>query len=152
MIAPFFYKKQFTSTLLKSATILFVVCFFLYLPFSRQPDYFDSEKTPAIIIKKEGRIFAEFTEYGKYYYLPLDSKIYQSRIGERVEVIYELRAPAHAKIYTMWGYWFIPVELAWSFGAFSVLIGIAYATTHRPHPTAIEEQLKGVDAPKKKYK
>ena len=36
-------------------------------------------------------------------------------------------------------------------GAFVVLLSVAYATTHRPHPNAIAEQLKGTDTPKKKY-
>ena len=90
-------------------------------------------------------------EYGKLYTIQVDSLTYHSRIGARVEVIYELREPAHAKINQAWRYWIIPEELAWSFGAFVVLLGVAYATTHRPHPSAIAEQLKGADAPKKKY-
>jgi len=137
--------------LLKSAIILFVVCFLLYLPFSRQPDYFDSDTAPAIIKLKEGHIVAEYSEYGKLYTIQVDSLSYHSRIGARVEVIYELRGPAHAKINQAWGYCIIPEELAWSFGAFVVLLGVAYATTHRPHPNAIAEQLKGTNAPKKKY-
>jgi hypothetical protein len=137
--------------LLKSAIILFVVCFLLYLPFSRQPDYFDSETAPANIKLKNSHIVAEYSEYGKYYSIKVDSMTYHDRIGARVEVIYELRDPANAKINKPWGYWLIPEELAWSFGAFIVLLGVAYATTHRPHPSAIAEQLKGADAPKKKY-
>ena len=137
--------------MLKSSIILFVVSFLLYLPFSRQPDYFDSDTAPAIIKLKEGHIVAEYSEYGKLYIIQVDSLTYHSRIGARVEVIYELREPAHAKINQAWGYWIIPEELAWSFGAFVVLLGVAYATTHRPHPNAIAEQLKGTNAPKKKY-
>ena len=137
--------------MLKSSIILFVVCFLLYLPFSRQPDYFDSDTAPAIIKLKEGHIVAEYSEYGKLYTIQVDSLTYHSRIGARVEVIYELREPAHAKINQAWGYWIIPEELAWSFGAFVVLLSVAYATTHRPHPNAIAEQLKGTNAPKKKY-
>ena len=84
--------------MLKSAIILFVVCFLLYLPFSRQPDYFDSETAPATIKLKDGRVVAEYSEYGKYYAIKVDSMTYHNRIGARVEVIYELREPAHAKI------------------------------------------------------
>jgi hypothetical protein len=133
--------------LLKSAIILFVVCFLLYLPFSRQPDYFDSETAPAVIKMKSGSMVAEYSEYGKYYSIKVDSITYHNRIGARVEVIYELREPAHARLNQAWGYWLIPEELAWSFGAFVVLLGVAYATTYRPHPNAIAEQLKGTDAP-----
>ncbi len=137
--------------MLKSAIILFVVCFLLYLPFSREPDYFDSETAPATIKLLEGKLVAEYSEYGKYYFIKIDSVTYYNRIGERVEVIYELREPAQAKINKLWGYWLIPVELAWSIGIFTVLLGVAYATTHRPHPSAIAEQLKGAEGPKKKY-
>ena len=116
-----------------------------------KPDYFDSETAPANIKLKDSHIVAEYSEYGKYYSIKVDSMTYHDRIGARVEVIYELREPANAKINKPWGYWLIPEELAWSFGAFVVLLGVAYATTHRPHPSAIAEQLKGADAPKKKY-
>ena len=152
MKAPLFCKKNnYLNILLKSAIILFVVCFLLYLPFSREPDYFDSDTAPATIKLMDGNRVAEYSEYGKDYSIKVDSMTYHDRIGDRVEVIYELREPAHAKINQAWGYWIFPVELAWSFGAFVFLLGVAYATTHRPHPSAIAEQLKGADAPKKKY-
>ena len=96
-------------------------------------------------------LVAEYAEYGKNYCIPVEVKQFKNRIGSRVDVIYELRQPAHAKIYQPWGYWLIPVELAWSFCMFAVLLGVAYATTYRPHPNALAEQLKGADAPKKKY-
>ena len=35
--------------MIKSSIILFLTCFILYLPFSREPDYFDSETAPAVI-------------------------------------------------------------------------------------------------------
>jgi len=141
--------------MIKSAVILFLTCFLLYLPFSRVPDYFDSETAPGMIIK-EGtgsatKIMAVYSEYGKEYKLELDSAEYASKIGKKVELIYELSDPQKAAVSRLWGYWLIPIELAWSFGVFSVLLGIAYATTHKPHPSAIAEQLKGEEAPKKKY-
>jgi hypothetical protein len=141
--------------MIKSAIILFLTCFLLYLPFSRVPDYFDSETAPGIIIKKGAgpgtKIMAQYSEYGKDYKIELDSAEYASKIGKKLEVIYELSNPQKAVVNKFWGYWLIPIELAWSFGVFAVLLGIAYATTYRPHPSAIAEQLKGVDAPKKKY-
>ena len=141
--------------MIKSAILLFLTCFLLYLPFSRVPDYFDSETAPGIIIK-EGRgpvtkIMAVYSEYGKEYKLALDSAEYASKIGKKLEVIYELSNPQKAVVSKFWGYWLIPIELAWSFGGFAALLAIAYATTHKPHPSAIAEQLKNDDAPKKKY-
>jgi hypothetical protein len=123
----------------------------LYLPFSRHPDYFDSETAPAIIQYKGDTVVAAFSEYGKPYYLPLNKLDYRKRVGEKVEVIYELRDPQNAKINTPWGYWFLAEELAWSIGLFFVLLGIAYATTHRPHPDALAEQLNYKAENKTKY-
>ena len=141
--------------MIKSAIILFLTCFLLYLPFSRVPDYFDSETAPGIIIKEGSgsgiKILAQYSEYGKEYKIELDSANYASKIGQKLEVIYELSDPQKAVVNKFWGYWLIPIELAWSFGGFTALLAIAYATTHKPHPSAIAEQLKGDDAPKKKY-
>ena len=141
--------------MIKSSIILFLFCFFLYLPFSREPDYFDSETAPGIIHNvgsaSSTKIIAVYSEFGKQYSIPLDPVQYAKRVGEKIELIYELSNPQKAVEHKIWGYWLIPIELAWSFGVFAVLLGIAYATTHRPHPSAIVEQLKVDDAPKKKY-
>lgn len=137
--------------MLKSSLILFLTCFLLYLPFSREPDYFDSETAPAMIVQEGDSIVAQYNEFGKPYHIALDKGVYRTKIGNKIEVIYELSHPEKAAVNKLWGYWLIPIELAWSFGIFSVLLGIAFATTHRPHPSAIEEQLKSEDAPKKKY-
>jgi len=94
---------------------------------------------------------AVYSEYGKAYKLELDSADYASKIGQKLIIIYELSVPEKAVVNKWWGYWLIPTELAWSFGGFSALLAIAYATTHKPHPSAIAEQLKSDDAPKKKY-
>lgn len=137
--------------MIKSAIILFLSCFLVYLPFSRQPDYFDSETTPALIQKSGDSIVATYSEFGKAYLIKLDKSSYQNRIGEKIEVIYELREPANAKINTPWGYWFIQNELLWSFGIFVVLLGVAYATTHRPDPSSLAEQLNVKNEHKTKY-
>lgn len=137
--------------MIKSSIILFLTCFFLYLPFSREPDYFDSETAPATIVASGDRVVALYTEFGKPYTLQLDKQIYASKIGKRIEVIYELRHPEHAAINQAWGYWFIGKEMAWSFGVFAVLLGIAFATTHKPHPDALAEQLNYKQENKTKY-
>jgi hypothetical protein len=137
--------------LIKSSIILFLVCFFLYLPFSREPDYFDSETAPAIIIKEGGMVFAKYNEFGKAYTLKLDSTYYGNRIGQSVEVIYELSHPEKAAINKAWGYWFVGKEIGWAFGVFAVLLGIAFATTNKPHPDALAEQLSFKETIKTKY-
>jgi len=127
--------------MIKSAIILFLSLFFVYLPFSRTPDYFDSEITPALIEKRGNKIVASFTEDGKTYLLPLAKEMYKNKLGERVEIRYELNQPEHAKINEAWGYWWVPSELAFAAGIFIVLMGVAYATTHRPDPASLNEQL-----------
>ena len=137
--------------MIKSAIILFATCFLLYLPFSRNPDYFDSETAPATIQMQGDSLVAAYSEYGKPYYLKLNKLAFYNRIGEKVQVIYELREPANAKIYKAWGYWLLRDELLWSFGIFTILLSVAYATTHRPHPDALREQLNYKEENKTKY-
>ena len=79
--------------MIKSAIILFITCFLIYLPFSREPDYFDSETTPAYIVQRGDKIVAVYNEFGKPYILALDKQVYGSKIGQRVEVRYELSHP-----------------------------------------------------------
>jgi len=137
--------------LVKSSIILFLTCFFIYLPFSREPDYFDSETTPAIIVVKGGTVVAAYNEFGKPYDLILDKQLYGASIGQKVIVRYELSHPEKAVINKAWGYWFIGKEIAWSFGIFAVLLGAAYATTNQPHPDALAEQLNYKQENKTKY-
>jgi len=84
--------------LIKSVLILFIFCFLSYLPFSRTPDYFDSDITPALIEAKGDSVFAVFKEAGKQYQVALDPTSYKSKLGSRIEIRYELSAPQHAKI------------------------------------------------------
>lgn len=137
--------------MVKSSIILFLTCFFIYLPFSREPDYFDSETTPAIIVAKGESVVAVYNEFGKPYDLILDKRLYGASIGQKVIVRYELSHPERAVINKAWGYWFIGKEIAWSFGIFAVLLGAAYATTNQPHPDALAEQLNYKQENKTKY-
>ena len=113
----------------------------VYLPFSRTPDYFDSVTTPALIETKQGVVVAVFNESGKTYRVPLDQKQFQSKIGTRVEIRYELSAPEHAKLNQLMGYWLVPKELLGAFGILIFLLIAAYATTHRPDPASLREQI-----------
>ncbi len=137
--------------MIKSSIILFITCYFLYLPFSREPDYFDSETAPANIMMQGDTVVAKYTEFGKPYTLKLDKQLYASKIGAQVEVRYELRNPEKAAINQAWGYWFIGKEMAWSFGIFAILLGVAFATTNKPHPDALAEQLNYKEENKGKY-
>jgi len=113
----------------------------VYLPFSRTPDYFDSEVTPALIEGKSDSVFAVFNESGKTYRVQLDQKRFQSSIGSRIEIRYELSAPEHAKVNQIIGYWIELKELIGAILILLVLLIAAYATTHRPDPSALKEQI-----------
>jgi hypothetical protein len=112
-----------------------------YLPFSRTPDYFDSDITPALIEAKNDSVFAVFQESGKQYYVALDPSTYQSKIGSRIEIRYELSAPQHAKLNQVIGYWLEPKEVIGAFCILIVLLIAAYATTHRPDAASLKEQI-----------
>jgi hypothetical protein len=127
--------------LIKSVLILFIACFICYLPFSRTPDYFDSDITPALIEARNGGIFAVFKESGKQYQVALDASLYQSKIGSRIEIRYELSAPQHAKLNQVIGYWLEPKELLGAVCILIVLLIAAYATTHRPDAASLKEQI-----------
>ena len=127
--------------MIKSVIILFLFCFLSYLPFSRTPDYFDSVTTPALIEAKNGKVQAVFKEAGKQYQVLLDPNSYQSKIGTRIEIRYELSAPQHAKINQALGYWLEPKELLGAVCILIVLLIAAYATTHRPDAASLKEQI-----------
>ena len=127
--------------MIKSVLILFFFCFLSYLPFSRTPDYFDSVTTPALIEAKNGKVQAVFQEAGKQYQVVLDPSSYQSKIGTRIEIRYELSAPQHAKINQALGYWLEPKEVLGAVCILIVLLIAAYATTHRPDAASLKEQI-----------
>ncbi len=127
--------------MIKSVLILFIACFIVYLPFSRTPDYFDSDVTPALIEVKSDSVFAVFKESGKTYRVQLDQKRFQSSIGSRIEIRYELSAPEHAKVNQIIGYWIEPKELIGAILILLVLLIAAYATTHQPDAASLKEQI-----------
>ena len=137
--------------MIKSVLILFIFCFLSYLPFSRTPDYFDSVTTPALIETKNGKVQAVFQESGKIYQVVLDPSSYQSKIGSRIEIRYELSAPQHAKINQVIGYWLEPKELLGAVCILVVLLIAAYATTHRPDAASLKEQIEFKKEDRGKY-
>ena len=127
--------------MIKSVLILFIACFLVYLPFSRTPDYFDSVTTPALIVANTAGVAAVFQEAGKQYQVALDPAIYQSKIGSRIEIRYELSAPQYAKLNQAIGYWLEPKEILGAVCILMILLIAAYATTHRPDATSLKEQI-----------
>jgi len=96
---------------------------------------------PALIEASNGKVNAVFKEAGKQYQVVLDPTIYQSKIGSRIEIRYELSTPQHAKINQVIGYWLEPKELLGAVCILIVLLIAAYATTHRPDASSLKEQI-----------
>ncbi|MFY7900006.1 MAG: hypothetical protein ACOVNY_07460 [Chitinophagaceae bacterium] len=140
----------------KSVLILYLTIFGLYILFTRQPDFFDGEKTPAKVhfvydtTSKTNKAYAIFNIVNKTYQVPIDTLFNSVLENESVTVIYESENPNKAKMYTFYGYWITWQELVASIILCIVLFQIAVGITNNPTPEAVLEQL--TDIPKKKRK
>ena len=141
----------------KSITILYLVCFGCYIFLTRQPDYLDGEKSPAIIqwlpdstsaikIPK-----AVFSETGKEYAVDARYFLREWKPGERTEVIYETEHPEKAAVYAFWGYWMSWGEVLATVLMYLALFQIALSLTKNPTPEALLEQLEFKPEKKKRY-
>jgi hypothetical protein len=97
--------------------------------------------TPALIVTNTAGVSAVFQEAGKQYQVVLDPAIYQSKIGSRIEIRYELSAPQYAKLDQALGYWLEPKEILGAVCILIVLLIAAYATTYRPDAASFKEQI-----------
>lgn len=130
----------------KALSLIFIVVFGLYIPFSRSPDYFDGLKVPAVIHYKldsssrDQRPFAIFTLNGQTTYSIPASYLFRSyQEGDRVEVIYENAQPDQGRVYSWWGYWITWKELLFCLAGYIVLFQAARSIVNEPAPEAIQE-------------
>jgi hypothetical protein len=144
------------TALYKSVTILYIVCFATYILFTRQPDFFDGEKAPAVIhwlTDSTGQKIpkAVFSEAGLVH--SIDARYFLRDLpeGKQVEVIYENGKPGHAAVYAFFGYWMSWGELAATVLIYIALFQIAVAVTKNPTPDSLIEQLEYKEEKKKKY-
>ena len=141
----------------KFISILYFVIFSLYVWFSRQPDYFDSEFAPATIhfttdsVSHKRLTNAHFSVGVTNYIVSVDYVFRSLKDGEKVEVIYELSNPKKAVVYAFWGYWLTLGELITSIVLWFVLFQIAVGITKNPTPEALLEQLDYIPENKSKY-
>lgn len=141
----------------RSVTILYIVCFACYLFFTRQPDYLDGEKAPAVIHwmqdSASGRNIpkAVFNDGRKMY--AVDARYFLQNLeeGDRVQVIYETDQPERAVVYRFWGYWLTWGELIATVVIYIGLFQIAVSVTRNPTAEALMEQLDYVPEKKKRY-
>jgi hypothetical protein len=143
--------------LYKSITILYLVCFGCYILFTRQPDYFDGERTPATIKilmdSASGKSIpkAVFKENKKEY--AVDARYFLRRWseGEKTEVIYETEHPEKGQVYAFFGYWMSWGEIFATVFIYLALFKVALSITNNPTPEAILEQLEVNTEKKKRY-
>jgi hypothetical protein len=144
--------------LLKSIFILYLICLGCYIPFTRQPDYLDGEKSPAVIQMVKDSTTGISIPTALYHDGRKEHKIDARYIfrewknGDKLEVIYESASPEKAAVYSFWGYWITWREMMASVILYFVLFRIAVAVTRNPTPDALLAQLEFKDDKKKKYK
>lgn len=117
----------------KTATILYLVIFSLYILFSRQPDYFDSEFTRGTIVETRPYHKAIRFREGTYTYtIPLNGwGASQVAAGDTVKIIFDPSKPATSTLYSFFSYWLSLPELLVSALAFVVLFAAAVLITGR---------------------
>jgi len=141
----------------KSVLTLYIVIFGLYILFTRQPDFFDGEKTPATVhflvdsSSKELQAFASFSLLKKQYKIPIQQTFTRFTENETVQLIYETEHPQKAKLYTFYGYWITWQEIIASIVLCFVLFQIAVGITNNPSPESLQEQLNYSPEKKRKY-
>lgn len=114
--------------------------------FTRQPDYFDAERTTGVIVQKNDDTVAQF-EYDNQVYFAEVPYPFMHHKGEKVQVIYETADLSTAKQYAVIGYWVTFGELAASLFIIIALYWISVSITKNPTPQALLEEL---EAGKKK--
>jgi hypothetical protein len=129
--------------------ILYVVCFGCYVLFTRQPDYFDSERSTGTIVPHNGKPVVQFSYANHVHYAAIEYPFLYNT-GERREVIYEAADPSNAKLYAVFGYWITFGELIASIIIVALMYYVATSITKNPTPKALIEELEmGKKKPRK---
>jgi len=141
--------------LYKAVITLYLVCLGCYILFTRQPDFFDGEKTPATIHFQDSlqqqKPFAFFELGDTSYLINASYPLRKFKEGQRVEVIYASAHPEQGVIYSWWGYWVSWGELLGSVLLFIALFQVAVAVTKNPSAQSVREQEGYVEEKKRKY-
>ena len=132
--------------MLKAIIPFYIICFGLYIFFTRQPDYQDGEFTIGVIhyIKDSTRkpvIKAIFSVDRMPDTIAAGYSFRHLEEGQTVKIIYETSEPAKAAVYSLWGYWLQWDELLASLLIPLLLFYAAKAITAGPTPEAVVEEL-----------
>lgn len=119
---------------------LFILIFLLYIPFSRNPDYFDGKLVIAVVHKNTNTTKALFNINNKDTFSYNPSYLFNSfKTGEKIKTIYATNNPHNAAHYSIWGYWLTWKELLILPIAYIILFQIAKAIVANPSEDAIKE-------------
>jgi hypothetical protein len=129
--------------------ILYVLCFGCYVLFTRQPDYFDSERSTGTIVQYNAKPALQFSYASHVYHAAIEYPFLYNT-GERKEVIFEAADPSNAKLYALIGYWITFGELAASILIVAIMYYAATSITKNPTPKALAAELEmGEKKPRK---
>lgn len=125
----------------------YLLCFGLYIFFTRQPDYVDGEFLTGTVhfiqdsLSKKLVAKANFITDKTLYTVNAGYSFRNLKEGENVSIIYEASNPQQAAVYSWWGYWIKWNELIASILIPTVLLYAAKAITNNPTPVALIEEL-----------
>jgi hypothetical protein len=135
--------------LFKIVTILFIACYPLFVFYTREPDYQDSDYTKGIIHfiqdsqSHKTEPFAFFTYLHQEYAVKAGYLFKRYTEGQKVDIIYDTSDPSDASVYSLWGYWIRWKEVLAFIAIFVGLYQVAVALTNNPTPEALIEELEG---------
>jgi hypothetical protein len=141
--------------LLKAIIPFYIICLFLYVFFSRRPDYQDGEFTTGIIhyIKDSNQKSvpkAIFQLNKTQDTIDAGYPLRHVEEGEHVTIIYETNDASRAAVYNWWGYWLQWDEILASILIPFVFLYVAKAITAGPDPEALLNELEMRNPPKRR--
>lgn len=140
----------------KAALILYVVCFALYILFSRVPDYFESQRVSGKVA------LATYSSEKQQPYLvvkyPVGDRVYsfktsqwlltKYREGDVVTIIYDPANPRVSSLYSFLGYWFLWEEFLYTSIIFIIFFVASSGISGKSPSKSIETEQ---SLPKRKY-
>ncbi len=144
--------------MLKAIIPVYIICFALYVLFTRHPDFQDGEITTAKIhfVKDSSgpaTVAKAFFNYDNVEYAANTNYPFRNfKEGETVRVIFETSNPSKGAVYSWWGYWIRWDELLASILIPVIFLNAAKAITASPSPKAIKEQEEMRERRKRKKK
>lgn len=122
----------------KAVIILFLTCFLLFVLFTRQPDFFDSEITWGKIEIENNLPYATFIEHSVKYKIKLETFSLKSfKENETVKIIYSVANPNEAAYYSLFYYWFLWKEILLSLFIFATLFFAAFSINKNPEKDSL---------------